>query len=105
MAWLGSVLRGGVQALSGAAPLSRKARPWGARPWNGAAGRPVDRAAVVRELSVARSARYAVAARDPAVQAMGREAAAALLAGDYGRALSTHAALRSLCTVTGLLPG
>ncbi|MFI6183163.1 M48 family metalloprotease [Nonomuraea sp. NPDC051191] len=175
VAWLGSVLRGGVQALSDAGPLPRKARPWGARPWNGAAGRPfgavlslvptvlgsllfgqlaitalstagdkplpVDRAAVVRELSVAsegpvppvracaaadragaepvfrvldstgivvgvaRSARYAVAARDPAVQAMGREAAAALLAGDYGRALNTHAALRSLCTVTGLLPG
>ncbi|MGW2215984.1 M48 family metalloprotease [Nonomuraea sp. NPDC001684] len=53
---------------------------------------------------MARSAGYAMAARDPAVQAMGRETAAALLAGDSARAILDHDALRSLCVVTGVLP-
>ncbi|MFI6925375.1 M48 family metalloprotease [Nonomuraea spiralis] len=165
-AWLGSALRGGAQALSGAGP-----RPWGARPWDGAVGRPlsavlslvptvlgmllfgylsvsalassdggsvpVDRAVVERELQaaprgplpavracsaagavvsglgfadtfdqsgvfagMARSAGYAMAVREPALQAMGRETAAALLAGDSGRAYRAHDALRHLCVVT-----
>ncbi|MER6508368.1 M48 family metalloprotease [Nonomuraea sp. NPDC001636] len=53
---------------------------------------------------MAGSAGYAMAARDPAVQAMGRETAAALLAGDSARAIRDHGALRDLCAVTGALP-
>ncbi|MFI9592891.1 hypothetical protein [Nonomuraea sp. NPDC052265] len=51
---------------------------------------------------VAGSARYAMAARDPAIKAMGRESAAALLAGDYRRAFDAHTALRDLCLITGV---
>ncbi|MFI7416131.1 M48 family metalloprotease [Nonomuraea sp. NPDC049684] len=53
---------------------------------------------------MAGSAGYAMAARDPAVQAMGREIAAALLAGDSGRAILDHSALHDLCRITGALP-
>ncbi|MEU1393010.1 MULTISPECIES: M48 family metalloprotease [unclassified Nonomuraea] len=53
---------------------------------------------------MAGSAGYAMAARDPALQAMGRETATALLAGDSARAIRAHDALRHLCVVTGALP-
>ncbi|WP_371785405.1 hypothetical protein [Streptosporangium subroseum] len=53
---------------------------------------------------MARGAGYAMATRDPIAQAMGREGAAALLAGDYARAVDANSALRNICMAFGVVP-
>ncbi|AWS44630.1 M48 family metalloprotease [Streptosporangium sp. 'caverna'] len=55
-------------------------------------------------IGVARGAGYAMATRDPIAQAMGREGAAALLAGDYARAVDANSALRNICMAFGVVP-